>query len=68
MNTIDTKIRHTTKLGTNLFAELGFSTEEAARYQAEARLKIEEARKLKTPRIEDIDLKQVDASPANARP
>lgn len=67
MNTIDTQIRHITKPDANLFAELGFSTEEAARYQAEVHLKIEHARKLKTPRIEEIDLKLVDASPANAR-
>lgn len=67
MNTIDTQIRHITKPGANLFAELGFSTEEATRYQAEVRLKIKQAKQLETPLIEE-DLKQVDASPASARP
>lgn len=31
---IDTEIRHVTKLGANLFLELGFSPEEAKRLQA----------------------------------
>ena len=32
--TIDTKIRHVTKPGDNLFLELGFPAEEAARLHA----------------------------------
>ena len=35
--TIDTKIRHVTKPGANLFLELGFAPEEARRLQAASR-------------------------------
>lgn len=47
MNKIDTQIRHVTKPGTNLFAELGFTPDEAKRYQAESRDRIDHALALK---------------------
>ena len=37
MNKIDTQIQHVTKPGANLFAELGFPSDDAQRYQAESR-------------------------------
>lgn len=44
MNKVDTRIRHVTRLDSNLFAELGFSPNEAERYQAESRAQIEHTR------------------------
>ncbi|MDC8756156.1 helix-turn-helix domain-containing protein [Janthinobacterium fluminis] len=41
MNKIDTQVRHVTKAGANLFAELGFAPDDAKRYQAESRERIE---------------------------
>jgi predicted XRE-type DNA-binding protein len=43
----DTKIRHVTKPGANLFLELGFAPEEAARLHAASRKQINEIRALK---------------------
>lgn len=42
MSDIDTKVRHVTKAGSNLFEELRFAPDEAGRYQAEARKRIED--------------------------
>lgn len=36
MKNIETSIRHVTKPGTNLFAELGFPPDEARHYQAKS--------------------------------
>ncbi len=47
MTDIDTKVRHITPRGANLFAELGFPPAEARRLQALSRRQIDEARKLK---------------------
>lgn len=47
MNEIDTKIRHVTKPGANLFRELGFDSLEADRYQAESQQRISETKALK---------------------
>lgn len=44
---IDTGIRHVTKPGANLFADLGFGPEEAAQYHAESRAAIDLALALK---------------------
>lgn len=41
MNEIDTQVRHVTKPGANLFAELGFSADDATRYQAETHERID---------------------------
>jgi hypothetical protein len=38
--TIDTQIRHVTKSGANLFRELGFTPDEAERFQAESKQQI----------------------------
>ena len=44
---IDTEIRHVTRPGANLFLELGFSAEEAARLQAASRKQINDTQLLK---------------------
>jgi predicted XRE-type DNA-binding protein len=69
MNKIDTQVRHVTKPGANLFAELGFSQEEAKRYQAESRKRIDHTLALKQQLmgelvswIKDSHLKQADAA------
>lgn len=69
MNTVDTQIRHVTKPGANLFAELGFSAEDAARYNAESRARIAHTLKLKEQLMEELvawmkerDLKQAEAA------
>lgn len=69
MNKIDTQVRHVTKPGANLFAELGFSPEDAKRYQAESRERIDHTLALKEQLmgelaswIKDSHLKQGDAA------
>lgn len=69
MNTIDTQIRHITKPDANLFAELGFSPEDAERYQTESRDRIDHTLALKeqlmgelTSWIKTSDLKQAEAA------
>jgi predicted XRE-type DNA-binding protein len=47
MEKIDTTIRHVTKLGANLFAELGFPEREAELLQEESKKQIEELLALK---------------------
>lgn len=47
MNRTDTKIRHVTKRGANLFRELGFDPDEADRYAAESQKRISETIALK---------------------
>lgn len=66
---IDTEIRHVTKPGSNLFRELGFSAEEAARLQAAARQQINDKRLLKEQLMSELaewiaqhDLKQDEAA------
>jgi len=54
MSEIDTKVRHVTKPGANLFEELGFAPAEAKRYQAEARKRIEDRRLLKEQLMEEV--------------
>lgn len=69
MNKIDTQVRHVTKPGANLFAELGFSPEDAKRYQAESRERIDHTLALKEQLmgelaswIKNSHLKQGDAA------
>jgi len=67
--TIDTNVRHVTKPGANLFRELGFSTEDSDRFQAESRQQINDTKALKeqlmtelSKWISDNHLKQADAA------
>ncbi|RKP43741.1 helix-turn-helix domain-containing protein [Trinickia fusca] len=69
MSKIDTRIRHVTKPGANLFAELGFASDEAQRYQDESRALIGQTLALKEQLmgelaswIEDHHLKQAEAA------
>lgn len=66
---IDTKIRHVTKPGTNLFLELGFSARDAARLQAISRREINDTQRLKEQLMTELaawikqhKLKQADAA------
>ena len=43
MEKIDTRVRHVTKRGANLFAELGFPLSKAKRLQAQFRKQINQA-------------------------
>ena len=52
--TIDTKIRHVTKPGANLFLELGFAPAEAKRLQAASRKQINDTRLLKQQLMEAL--------------
>lgn len=47
MKKIDTQVRHVTKAGANLFEELGFSPNDAKRYQTESRERIDHTLVLK---------------------
>ena len=69
MNTIDTQIRHITKPDANLFAELGFSPEDAERFQTESRETIGHTLALKEQLMGELsswiktsDLKQAEAA------
>lgn len=53
---IDTKIRHVTKPGANLFLELGFSRAEAKRLHAASRRQIDDARLLKQQLMEELSV------------
>lgn len=46
---IDTQIRHVTTSGANLFRELGFTLDEAERFQAESKQQINDTKVLKIP-------------------
>lgn len=66
---IDTRIRHVTKPGRNLFRELGFPPAEARRLQAASRGQINDTKRLKEQLMEELsawiadhDLKQADAA------
>lgn len=54
MKAIDSEIRHVTKPGANLFAELGFAPGEAERCQAESRKRIVETRALKVQLMDEL--------------
>jgi predicted XRE-type DNA-binding protein len=67
--TIDTQVRHVTKAGANLFQDLGFAPDEAARFQAESRQQINDTKVLKeqlmgelSKWISDNHLKQAQAA------
>jgi predicted XRE-type DNA-binding protein len=67
--TIDTKVRHVTKPGANLFRELGFGPEEARRLQAESQQQINDTKALKEQLMVELSkwitenhLKQADAA------
>jgi len=67
--TVDTKVRHVTKPGTNLFLELGFAPAEAKRLHAASRKQINDTRLLKRQLMEELSiwiaehhLKQADAA------
>jgi predicted XRE-type DNA-binding protein len=69
MKTIDTKVRHVTKPGANLFLELGFPAEEAKRLHAASQKQINDTRLLKeqlmaelSAWIEQHHLKQSEAA------
>jgi predicted XRE-type DNA-binding protein len=69
MKTIDTKVRHVTKPGANLFLELGFPAEEAKRLHAASQKQINDTRLLKeqlmtelSTWIEQHHLKQSEAA------
>jgi len=69
MSKVDTRVRHVTKPGANLFAELGFAPEEARRNQAQSRALIGQTLALKEQLmdelaswIEDHDLRQAEAA------
>jgi predicted XRE-type DNA-binding protein len=51
---IDTEVRHVTKAGANLFAELGFAPEEAERLQAASREQINHTLLLKQQLMEEL--------------
>ena len=66
---VDTEIRHVTKAGANLFLELGFDPEEAARLQAASKEQINHTRLLKqqlmaelSSWIDEHQLKQAEAA------
>ena len=72
--TIDTKIRHVTKTGSNLFLELGFAPAEARRLQAVSRKHINDTRLLKQQLMGELStwisehhLKQAEAAEIPAR-
>jgi predicted XRE-type DNA-binding protein len=67
--TIDTKSRHITPAGGNVFLDLGFEAEEAAALQAESKRVISEKRAIKESLmgeladwIQEQNLKQADAA------
>ena len=67
--TIDTKIRHLTKPGANLFLELGFAPAEARRLQAASRKQINDTQLLKQQLMDALSawiaehqLKQAEAA------
>ena len=67
--TIDTQVRRVTKAGANLFQELGFAADEAARFQAESKQQINDTQVLKeqlmgelSKWINDNHLKQAQAA------
>jgi predicted XRE-type DNA-binding protein len=69
MSKIDTSVRHVTKPGANLFVELGFSPNDAKRFQAESRERIDHALELKEQLMgelvcwmKDSHLKQSEAA------
>ncbi|HEY4362352.1 MAG TPA: XRE family transcriptional regulator [Bryobacteraceae bacterium] len=66
---VDTEIRHVTKVGANLFLELGFSPAEAKKLQAAARRAIQDTQLLKEQLMEELaewiathHLKQAEAA------
>lgn len=54
--TIDTKSRHITPADGNIFADLGFEPEEAARLQAEAQRSIARRREIKERLMKEVAL------------
>ena len=66
---IDTKIRHVTPPGANLFLELGFAPDEAAHFQAESQQRINAVLVLKEQLMDELSkwineqhLKQAEAA------
>jgi predicted XRE-type DNA-binding protein len=67
--TIDTKVRHVTKAGSNIFADLGFEGEEAETLKVQVDQEINEILSIKTQLmealahwIEENELKQSEAA------
>ena len=52
--TIDTQIRHVTRPDANLFAELGFSPDEAAQLQTQSQQQINDTRALKAQLMSEL--------------
>ena len=66
---IDTQIRHVTKAGANVFAELGFTPAEAKQFGAESRAQINDTKALKAQLMSELSkwiadnhLKQAEAA------
>jgi hypothetical protein len=53
---IDTKVRHITKAGTNIFLDLGFTPDEAEQYRVESLRRNE---KVNQDRVKDIKLQLI---------
>ncbi|KND60715.1 putative cytoplasmic protein (STMD1.83 protein) [Candidatus Burkholderia verschuerenii] len=69
MSKVDTQVRHVTKRGANLFAELGFAPDEARQYQKESEALIGQTLVLKEQLMEELaswieahQLKQAEAA------
>ena len=56
MNKIDTQVRHVTKAGANLFAEFGFSADDAKRYHEESQNRIDHTLALKEQLMGELAL------------
>lgn len=54
MRSIDTKIRHVTKRGANLFLELGLEAAEAERLHAESNKRNDETKALKEKLMDEL--------------
>lgn len=54
MSKVDTRVRHVTKPGTNVFAELGFGPEEARRYQEQSQAQISQTLALKEQLMREL--------------
>ncbi|SAL48053.1 XRE family transcriptional regulator [Caballeronia arvi] len=54
MSKVDTHVRHVTKPGANIFAELGFAPDEARRYQTESQALIGQTLALKEQLMDEL--------------
>lgn len=61
--TIDTKSSHRTKVGGNVFLDLGYSPKRAKRLLAQADVQIDESIRLKQQLMDEIAMDEGPASP-----